>query len=146
MRAAYCAWANCRLPTEAEWEYAARGGSSRKYPWGDQDADRKRANYRGEPGQQTPVGLYPLGATPEGVHDMAGNVWEWLADWFLQNYYRELPGENPKGPSAGDGRVLRGGSWSASPVPLRTSYRAGFRPDDRDGNIGFRCAREVISP
>jgi formylglycine-generating enzyme required for sulfatase activity len=116
---AFCAWAHVRLPTEAQWERAARGTDGRKFPWGDQPADESRLNYaRGKDwqdavpnvGHPTPVGIYPLGNTPEGICDMAGNVWEWCADWFGD--YPRQAAPNPTGPEKGEYRVNRGGSWA----------------------------------
>jgi formylglycine-generating enzyme required for sulfatase activity len=143
--AAYCAWKKVRLPTEAEWERAARGTSGRKYPWGNEEPDIERANYyEGKVGHATPVGLYPAGATPEGVQDVAGNVWEWVADWYEAEYYGNSPARNPEGPKAGNVRVLRGGSWDDYPRFLRAAYRDRVGPGYRVGVIGFRCAREVF--
>jgi formylglycine-generating enzyme required for sulfatase activity len=124
---AYCAWKRVRLPREAEWERAARGVSGRLYPWGDEEPDATRANFGMKVADPTPVGLYPRGATPEGVQDMAGNVWEWVADWYEE----------------GRSRVLRGGSWgSYLPGFVRASGRGRGGPGDRSRGIGFRCARE----
>ncbi len=130
--AAYSAWAGCRLPSEAEWGFAARGKEARKYPWGNQVPDESRANYRGAgPGRPTPVGLYPKGATPEGLQDMAGNVWEWVADWVDERKKE---------------RVLRGGSFSSSERNLRAANRINDEPERRNDLIGFRCVRELNIP
>lgn len=141
--AAYCRWAGVRLPTEAQWERAARGLSGRKYPWGDEAPNAARANYiAGGPGHPTPVGLYPAGATKEGILDLTGNVWEWVADWYGE--YRETPEKNPIGRADGKLRVLRGGSWGNGREDLRAADRYRNGPDFRDDNVGFRCAREVF--
>ena len=140
--AAYCAWAGCRLAAEAEWEFAARGSGGRKYPWGDEQPTPQLANYREtEASAATPVGLFPLGATPEGILDLAGNVWEWVADWYVKGYYGSSPSENPKVPETGEFRVVRGGSWNGDSRYLRAASRDRFLPDDRRDYTGFRCAR-----
>ena len=148
---AYAAWAECRLPTEAEWERAARGTTGRRYPWGDAPPNDRLANFVVSPwegGHLTPVGAYPLGETPERISDLAGNVWEWCSDLFDGEYYGKSPKEDPKGPdrsTRGGACVLRGGSWFALSEGLRSASRFGVPPVYRGDGIGFRVAC-VLSP
>lgn len=136
--AAWCDWAGGRLPAEAEWERAARGSEQRKYPWGNEEPDPKRASYdRTGIHHATPVGLFPCGMTPEGIYDLAGNVWEWLADWYES--YDASVSLNPTGPALGEHRVLRGGSWCSESRYLRSSNRGRAEPHLSNHNVGFRC-------
>ncbi len=140
---AFCAWASAqsgmmvRLPTEAEWEKAARGTDGRLYPWGNEAPNAQLAVFNTE--DVRVVGSCPAGTSAYGALDMAGNVWEWVSDWYAADYYANAPDENPTGPASGEYRVLRGGSWFNSVRNLRASVRFRFFPDYADFNLGFRC-------
>lgn len=153
---AYCQWRQASLPSEAQWEKAARGTDGRIYPWGNQAPDGNLANFGDASlgfdwvnqnvndgyAYAAPVGSYPDGASPYGLWDMAGNVWEWVQDWYQTIYYSSQSlWRNPLGPASGQDRVTRGGSWFYLENNLRTSNRGRIEPNDVNGDRGFRCAR-----
>ena len=135
----YCRWVGGQLPTEAQWEYAARGPDGRRFPWGDSPPDGSLANFDRNVGTTTPVGHYPAGASWVGALDMAGNVQEWVADWYDSDYYSSSPHDNPTGPVSGNFKVLRGGSWGGGARYVRGAYRYNVSASVRSHFIGFRC-------
>jgi formylglycine-generating enzyme required for sulfatase activity len=134
----YAEWAGLQLPTEAQWEYACRAGTTTRYYTGDTEEDLDRAGWYTD---NSDYKLHPVGEkepNPWGVYDMHGNVWEWCHDWFDENYYADSPSIDPTGPDTGDNRVIRGGSFDGGAAGCRSADRDGYGPDDRDFLLGFR--------
>jgi formylglycine-generating enzyme required for sulfatase activity len=144
---AYCAWTGLALPTEAEWEAAARGPDQRFYCWGDEQPTRAHANFQGGPGRTSPAGAYPKGRGPYGTLAQAGNVWEWCEDVWNERAYEGRDGcQDPVSTSGEEGeRALRGGSWNYPPWNLLAAYRGRAAAGEACSNIGFRCVLPAVA-
>ena len=145
---AFCDWLsdktgkNIHLPTEAQWEKAARGTDQRRYPWGNSSPDCNKARYEPCSDKTAPVGSHPSGVSPYGIHDMAGNVWEWCSDWHSESFYSSSPRNNPTGPASGSSRVLRGGGWRGNAFHIRSANRYYLSPSYGGYHIGFRLSQD----
>jgi len=146
---AYCIWAGMRLPTEAEWEKAARGEQGQLFTWGNSPPNSNLLNYNHENHGPINVASYSASLSPYGLYDMAGNVWEWVSDFYLDTYYQQMPDRNPTGPTSGEGHPFRGGSWASdydgNLILVTTVYRLWNYSNNRSNVIGFRCAMDGMN-
>ena len=142
----FCRWKNKNLPTEAQWEKAARGKRPVKYPWGNEAPDKTRLNFNNHVGKPTAVGLYPEGKSDYGLFDMSGNVAEWVQDWHFPEYYLFSPKKNPPGPKKGVYKIIRGGNWMNNAEDVRLTYRNATVPKARSKTVGFRCVADAPRP
>ncbi len=145
---AYCLWIDARLPTEAEWEKSSRGVDARLYPWGNTEPTCELANYNGciEPVGPAAVASYPFGISPYKLDDMTGNVFEWVSDWYAEEYYLVSPASNPRGPEIGTHRVIRGGGYASVADELDAALRFAEQPDEHRPDLGFRCVLTGRAP
>jgi len=146
----FCLNQSKRLPSEAEWEKAAKGDNDWRFAWGDIEPTTEHANFnqiswRGE-STLVQVGIYEKGKSPYGIYDVAGNVWEWVADWYKVDYYQQSPTHNPKGPETGTHKAVRSSGWQGETPQMRVFTRIPSLPTDRNNSTGFRCAQDIPTP